>query len=148
MSYPKKIIIVLFTVQFLFIVNNSISQIKSEINLETDLHFIENVGILFDEVILDETEYLVLKTGFIKKFDINIFPNPSIDHFCLETSLKDISNPTLFIYSSSGKKVMSRVIKNNTTEIDTDNLPSGNYLAFLIHENEICSNTIKVTILK
>ena len=58
------------------------------------------------------------------------YPNPASTTLFIETS--DYKNTTATVYNLSGQKVMTSVLRGNTTEMNIASLPSGLYLVRLL----------------
>ena len=71
----------------------------------------------------------------------NIYPNPNSGQFTIE--LENVAtNSSIEIYDGLGKKIVSKVMATNKTEIDISMQPKGIYLVKVVNGNTVVTNKI------
>lgn len=60
--------------------------------------------------------------------DLNVFPNPAVDHFIIDLTGETVENTAFQLYTLSGMLVRSQPIINPVTEVSIPDLPPGMYL--------------------
>ena len=68
--------------------------------------------------------------------EINVFPNPADETLNLD-NLNQYINGILYVYTSEGRLVNSKVISGDNMQLDVSKLEGGNYFLFIIHERNI-----------
>ena len=67
---------------------------------------------------------------------MSLFPNPAHDKITVKVNNK-ISNPSVFIYDSNGKKIMTRQVNKKIFTLDIRDLQKGSYILQINGENGI-----------
>jgi len=76
-------------------------------------------------------------------FEITVFPNPTMDVVNLKISNYDLQGLSYQLLSSTGQLLSKNILKEMTTPIDMDNLPSSTYF-IKITQNKNTIRTFKI----
>lgn len=88
----------------------------------------------------NENDNNVIAANF-KQSTISIYPNPNSGLFSVETDNTNV-NSFLEVYDIMGKKIASKVIVTNKTEIDISIKPKGIYLVKVVNGNMVVTQKI------
>lgn len=83
------------------------------------------------------------KTTNLNQTTVSIYPNPNSGIFYVEIADKD-GNTLMEVYDIMGKKIASRVVVTNKTEIDISTKPKGIYLVKVANGNTVVTQKIVV----
>jgi hypothetical protein len=73
----------------------------------------------------------------LENSSVSIYPNPFSSNTTISLKNIDLSNSTEFVlYNVLGEIVMSKMIHQNSTDLDMNEIPSGVYIYHLLNDNK------------
>ncbi len=122
--------------------SNSTTNVYNKFIMSFDFNGTTDTTFYFDDLFLDVDTTTNNSIHFIDKMTfISVYPNPTTDYinFDIKTLNK---NATVVIYSSNGKKLLTKSIKNGVNQINISNFRNGLYFLQIEDGNRSFSSKI------